>query len=164
MRDFHLASKAREQYRCHRVMLIRHIKSFTHSLQWIERVSERTVSTIHVYLPSVKHKLSFLSSIAPSTMLFRQFFRLRPTVSRGWSWHSVPVSKRREAFSFKWLPYQQRPDKMVSFHDYEIPLLFLLLAKFHGSGKWKFFLPYKGFYSVFLPCAILSLDTASADP
>ena len=33
-------------------------------------------------------------------MLFRQFCRLRPTSSRWWSWHSVPVSKRRVPFSF----------------------------------------------------------------
>ena len=82
-------------------------------------------------------------------MLFRQFCRLRPTSSRGWSWHSVPVSKRRGAFSsipsrdfrkIYWaqpssLKHQRRSDKMVSFRDYEIYLLFLLLVKFHRSGK-----------------------------
>ena len=28
----------------------------------------------------------------------------------------------------------------------------------------EFILPYKGFYSVFLPCVILSVDTENADP
>ena len=45
---------------------------------------------------------------------------------------------------------------MVSLRDYEIYLLFLLLVKFHGSGKCEVILPYKGFDNIFLPCAILS--------
>ena len=53
---------------------------------------------------------------------------------------------------------------MVSLRDYEIYLLFLLLVKFHGSGKCEVILPYKGFDSIFLPCPILSLDIENADP
>ena len=45
---------------------------------------------------------------------------------------------------------------MVSLRDYEICLLFLLLVKFHGSGKCEVILLYKGFDYIFLPCAILS--------
>ena len=52
---------------------------------------------------------------------------------------------------------------MVSVRDYEIYLLFLLLVKFHGSGKCEVILPYKGFDNIFLPCAILSLDIENAD-
>ena len=87
-------------------------------------------------------------------MLFRQFCRLRATISRGWSWHSVPDSKRRGAFpsipsnDFRMilaqpssLRHQQRSDKMVSFRDYEIYLLFLLLVKFHVSGKCGIYSP-----------------------
>ena len=37
--------------------------------------------------------------------------------------------------------YQQRSDKMVSFHDHQIYLLFLLLVKFHGSGKSEIYSP-----------------------
>ena len=51
---------------------------------------------------------------------------------------------------------------MVSFRDCEIYLLFLLLVKFHGSGKR---IPYKGFYSVFYHVrATLSLETENVDP
>ena len=53
---------------------------------------------------------------------------------------------------------------MVSLRDYEIYLLFLLLVKFHGSGKCEVILPYKGFDRIFLPSAILSLDIENADP
>ena len=53
---------------------------------------------------------------------------------------------------------------MVSLRDYEIYLLFLLLVKFHGSGKCEVILPNKGFDSIFLPCAILSLDIENANP
>ena len=53
---------------------------------------------------------------------------------------------------------------MVSLREYEIYLLFLLLVKFHGSGKCEVILPYKGFDSIFLPSAILSLDIENADP
>ena len=62
------------------------------------------------------------------------------------------------------LKHQQRSDRMVSLRDYEIYLLFLLLVKFHGSGKCEVILPYKGFDSIFLPCAILSLDIENTDP
>ena len=66
--------------------------------------------------------------------------------------------------SFK---HQQKSDKMMSFRDYEIFLLFLLLVMFYGSGKSKsrkFILPFKGFNSVFLASAILSTDTVNGDP
>ena len=56
------------------------------------------------------------------------------------------------------MKHQRKSDKMVSFRDYEIYLLFLLLVKFNGSGTCV--LPYKGFYCVL----ILSLDTKNADP
>ena len=59
-------------------------------------------------------------------MLFRQFCRLRPTISRGWSWHLVPISKRRRASRLSLqsdfrrilaqpssLKHQQGSDKMV---------------------------------------------------
>ena len=52
---------------------------------------------------------------------------------------------------------------MVSLREYEIYSLFLLLVKFHGSGKCEVIPSYKGFYSIFLPCAFLSLDTENAD-
>ena len=105
-------------------------------------------------------------------MLFRQFCCLYPRSSRGWSWHSVPVSKRRRAFSsiptkyFRkiWaqsssLKHQRRSDEMASFRDYEIYLLFLLLVKFHGSGKREIYSLVQRILQCFLPCAILSLDT-----
>ena len=95
---------------------------------------------------------------------------------RLWSWHSVPVSKRRGPSSpslqetsvrfrhnLPSLKHQQRSDRMVSLRDYEICLLFLLLVKFHGSGECEVILPYKGFDNIFLPCAILSLEIENAD-
>ena len=110
-------------------------------------------------------------------MLFEQFCRLRPTISRGWSWYSVPVLKRRRAFSCfpsrDWggiwaqtssLKLQQRSDEMVSFHDYKMYLLFLLSVRFHGSGKCEIYSPVQRISQCFLPCAILSLDTDNADP
>ena len=55
---------------------------------------------------------------------------------------------------------------MVSFRDYKINLLFLLLVKFHGSGKSEIYSPVQRILQCFLPCAILSLDTKkkNADP
>ena len=53
---------------------------------------------------------------------------------------------------------------MVSFRDYEIYLLFLLLVKFHGSGKSEIYSPVQRILQCFSPCAILSLDTENADP
>ena len=53
---------------------------------------------------------------------------------------------------------------MVSFRDYKIYLLFLLLVKFHGSGKCEIYFPVHRILQCFLPCAILSLDTKNADP
>ena len=61
------------------------------------------------------------------------------------------------------LKHQRRSDKMVSFRDYEIYLLFLLLVKFHGSGKREIYSPVQRILQCFLPCAILSLDTKNAD-
>ena len=108
-------------------------------------------------------------------MLSEQFCRLRPTSSRGWSWHSVPASKRRGAFSpipsrnfFKiWgqpslLKHQRKSNKMVSFRDYEMNLLFLLLVKFHGSGNCEIFSPTQSIFFYRVP--FLSLDTKDADP
>ena len=87
-------------------------------------------------------------------MLFRQFCRLRPTISRGWSWHLVPVTKRRRASRLSLqsdfrrilaqpssLKHQQRSDKVVPLRDYEISFLFLLLVKFHRSGKSEIYSP-----------------------
>ena len=84
---------------------------------------------------------------------------------RGWSWHSVPVSKRRGAFSSilsgefckikaqpASLTHQRRSDKMVSFRDYEIYLLFLLLVKFHGSGNCEIYSPAKDVTVFFTKC------------
>ena len=53
---------------------------------------------------------------------------------------------------------------MVSFRDYEIYLLFLLLVKFNGSGTCEMYSPVQRILLCFLPCAILSLDTKNADP
>ena len=53
---------------------------------------------------------------------------------------------------------------MVSFSDYKIYLLFLLLVKFHGSGKCEVYSPVRRILQCFLPCAILSLDIENADP
>ena len=87
-------------------------------------------------------------------MLFRQFCRLRPTISRGWSWHLVPVTKRRRASRLSLqsdfrrilaqpssLKHQQRSDKVVPLRDYEISFLFLPLVKFHRSGKSEIYSP-----------------------
>ena len=54
---------------------------------------------------------------------------------------------------------------MVSFCDYEIHLLFLLLVKFHGSGKFEIYSPGQKVYQCFffLPWVILSLETENAD-
>ena len=53
---------------------------------------------------------------------------------------------------------------MVSFRDYEIYLLFLLLVKFHGSGKCEIYSPIQRILQCFLSCASLSLETVNADP
>ena len=62
------------------------------------------------------------------------------------------------------LKHQRRSDKMVSFRDYEIYLLFLLLVKFHGSGKCEIYSPVQRILQCFLSCASLSLETVNADP
>ena len=54
---------------------------------------------------------------------------------------------------------QQRTTNMVSFCDYEIYLLFLLLVKFHVLGKSEIYSSVQRTLPFFLPCAILSLDT-----
>ena len=56
------------------------------------------------------------------------------------------------------LKHQQRSDKMVSFCEYEIYLLFLLLIKFHGSGKCEIYSPVQRIFQCFLPCAILNFE------
>ena len=161
------------------IVLIRHITNFTHSLLWMDHFYARKFCTSHADFSSVKHKSSFPSYITPSAMLFRQFYWLGPSISRGWAWHLVPVSKLRMTFSSipsgfsrrilsqpSSLKHQQKSDKMLPFRDYEIFLLFLLLVMFHGSGKSKsrkFILPFKGFNSVFLASAILSADTVNGD-
>ena len=53
---------------------------------------------------------------------------------------------------------EQRSDKMASFRNHQIYLLFLLLVKFHGSGKSEIYSPVQRTLQRFLPCAILSLD------
>ena len=53
---------------------------------------------------------------------------------------------------------------MVSFRDYEMYLLFLLLVKFHGSGKCEIYFAVQRILSFFLPCVVWSLDTENADP
>ena len=54
---------------------------------------------------------------------------------------------------------------MVSFRDYEIYLLFLLLVKFHGSGKCEIYSPAQRILRcLLLPGAILSLDIENANP
>ena len=53
---------------------------------------------------------------------------------------------------------------MVSFCAYEIYLLFLLLVKFHGSGKCEIYSPVQRIFQCFLLCAILNFETENADP
>ena len=95
----------------------------------------------------------FVIGNLPEVTSFRRiseyaFCRLRSTILRGWSCHSIPVSKRRKTVSstasrnFRMiqahpssLKDQQRSEKMASFRDFKIYLLFLLLTKFHRSGK-----------------------------
>ena len=61
------------------------------------------------------------------------------------------------------LKHQQRSDTMVPFRAYEISFLFLLLVKFHGSGKSEMYAPVQRILQFFfLPSAILSLDTETA--
>ena len=52
---------------------------------------------------------------------------------------------------------------MVSFRDYEIFLLFLLLVKLRGSGKSDIYSSVQKILQCFLPCVILSLETENAD-
>ena len=44
---------------------------------------------------------------------------------------------------------------MFSFRDYDIYLLFLLLVKFHGSGKREISSPIQRILQCFCKCAIL---------
>ena len=53
---------------------------------------------------------------------------------------------------------------MVSFRDYAIYLLFLLLVKFHVSGKCEIYSPVQRILQCFSPCVISSVDTENADP
>ena len=41
---------------------------------------------------------------------------------------------------------------MVSFRDYDIYLLFLLLVKFHGSGNCEIYSPAKDVTVIFTKC------------
>ena len=52
---------------------------------------------------------------------------------------------------------------MVSFRDYEIFLLFLLLVKLRGSGKSDIYSSVRKILQCFLPCVILNLETENAD-
>ena len=61
------------------------------------------------------------------------------------------------------LEHQHCPDRMVSFRDYEIFLLFLLLVKFHGSGKCESYSPERRILQCLLPCAISMLDTENVE-
>ena len=47
------------------------------------------------------------------------------------------------------LKHQQRSDTMVPFRAYEISFLFLLLVKFHGSGKSEMYSPVQRNFTVF---------------
>ena len=62
------------------------------------------------------------------------------------------------------LKHQQRSDTMVPFRDYEISFLFLLLVKFHGSGKSEMYSPVQRILECLLPNVILSLETENGDP
>ena len=53
---------------------------------------------------------------------------------------------------------------MVSLRDYDIYLLFLLLAKFHGSGECEVILPYKGFDSIFFTMCHFKLRYRKRQP
>ena len=53
---------------------------------------------------------------------------------------------------------------MVPFRDYEISFLFLLLVKFHGSGKSEMYSPVQRILECLLPNVILSLDNENGDP
>ena len=113
LRDFHLASYARMINICAiDIVLIRHITNFTHSLLWMDHFYARKFFKSHADFSSVKHKSSFPSYIAPSAMLFRQFYWLGPTISRGWAWHLVPVSKLRMTFSS--IPSKKLPQDFVT--------------------------------------------------
>ena len=87
-------------------------------------------------------------------MLFRQFADYdRDTRSQsqndGHSSPSLQVTSVRFRHNLPSLKHQQRSDRMVSLRDCEIYSLFLLLLKFHGSGKCEVILPYKEFDSIF---------------
>ena len=53
---------------------------------------------------------------------------------------------------------------MVSFRAYATYLLFLLLVKFHGSGKCEIYSPVQKILQCFLPWVILGLGNENAYP
>ena len=53
---------------------------------------------------------------------------------------------------------------MVSFRDYEISLLFLLLVKFHESGNCEIYSGVQRILQCFLSCASLSLGNRKRRP
>ena len=53
---------------------------------------------------------------------------------------------------------------MVSFRDYEISLLFLLLVKFHGSGNCEIYSAVHSILQCFLSYASLSLGNRKRRP
>ena len=84
--------------------------------------------------------------------------------TRGASRLSLQSDFRRILAQPSSLKHQQRSDKMVPFRDYEISFLFLLLVKFHRSGKSEIYSPVQRILQCFLPSAIFSLDTENGDP
>ena len=88
-------------------------------------------------------------------MLFRKFTdydrdtQSQPQNEEGPSRPSFQMTSARFRHNLPSLKHQRRSDRMVSLRDYEIYLLFLLLVKFHGSGKCEVILPYKGFDNIF---------------
>ena len=84
--------------------------------------------------------------------------------TRGASRLSLQSDFRRILAQPSPLKHQQRSDKMVPLRDYEISFLFLLLVKFHRSGKSEIYSPVQRILQCFLPSAIFSLDTENGDP
>ena len=62
------------------------------------------------------------------------------------------------------LKHQQRSDTMVPFRDYEISFLFLLLVKFHGSGKSEMYAPVQSILQFFFIKCYFKLRHGNGDP
>ena len=76
--------------------------------------------------------------------------RLSLQMTSVWFWHNLPhwgISKG-----------------LIRWWNYEIYLLFLLLVKFHVSGKCEIYSPVQRILQCFSLCVILSVDTENADP